>query len=194
MRLAVVIALVFTASIALAQADLWSHVSPQSGPQHLQPATLSDAQLQSVARLFRHQRPGDVWECEGSELEDVIKGLKFETIPVPGKKDVVLAEAGAGCARGGQGSNGAMWVIRFDGADGATPTLLATPREFSGWLFAVLPATSHGYPDIVLGWHMSAMETGLSYMRFDGKSYRSVGAATLVADDEENEKIVPGPR
>jgi hypothetical protein len=84
-----------------------------------------------------------------------------------------------------------MWVIRFDGN---TPALLATPKEFSGWLFSVGPSSSHGYPDIVLGWHMSAAEANLSYFRFDGKSYHSIGTATLQTDDQENQKIVPNPK
>ena len=104
---------------------------------------------------------------------------------------MILAEAPAGCARGGQGSNGAMWVIRFEGA---TPALLATPDDFSGWLFAVLPTLSHGYPDIVLGWHMSAAESGLNYMRFNGKIYRSIGGASLVSDDAGNPKIDSGSK
>ena len=55
-----------------------------------------------------------------------------------------------------------MWLIRLDGPK---PVLLATPEAFSGWLFAVLTAMSHGYPDIVTGWHMGAAETGLKRRR-----------------------------
>ena len=193
-RLIARLTLVFTlatASAAFAQADLWSHVSPAAGPQRLPAATVTDAQLKSVASILHHQKPGSIWECEGADLDEMIRGVRFESIPMPGKQDVVLAEAPAGCARGGQGANGAMWVNRFEGAN---TTLLATPDAFDGWLFAVLPTMSHGYPDIVTGWHMSAFEAGLSYMRFDGKSYRSIGSATLESDGAENVKIVPLPR
>ena len=194
MRLTLLIAFVFSASTALAQADLWSHVSVKRDTQRIQPATLSSAQLKSFARLLRKQKSEDIWECDASEIDDLIKGLRFETIPLSDKRDLVLAEAGSGCARGGQGSNGAMWLVRFDGPEGATPTLLATPKEFSGWLFSVQPTMSHGYPDIVLGWHMSAAEANLSYFRFDGKSYHLISTASLLADDEQNEKIVPKKR
>src|SRR5271167_77360 len=136
MRFPLLIALVFSASTALAQADLWSHVSPQAGQQTLQPASLSDAQLKSFAHLLRQQKPEDIWECEAADLDDLIKGLRFESIPVAPQQNLVLAEAPAGCARGGQGANGAMWIIRFDND---TPTLLATPKEFSGWLFQLRP-------------------------------------------------------
>jgi hypothetical protein len=190
MRLPLLLAAVFSASTAFAQAGLWSHVSPQAGPRNLAPATLSDAQLKSVAHLLRQQQPDEIWDCEGADLEEMIKGLRFESIPLAGKQELVLAEAPAGCARGGQGANGAMWIIRFDGD---APALLTTPKEFSGWIFSVQPTLSHGYPDIVLGWHMSAFESNLSYFRFDGKSYHLIGTASLQADDQENEKIVPTP-
>jgi hypothetical protein len=191
MRFLLLIAFVFSASTSLAQADLWNHVSPQDGPQQLQPASLSDAQLKSFAHLLRQQKPEEIWECEAADLDDLIKGLQFASIPMATQKNVVLAEAPAGCARGGQGANGAMWVIRFDGD---TPALLATPKEFSGWLFSLPPSSSHGYPDIVLGWHMGAGEAGLSYFRFDGKSYHRIGTAELQADDQGNQKIVPSPK
>jgi hypothetical protein len=194
MRFPLAIALVFSASTVLAQANLWSHVSTQPNRQRLHPTTLFDAQSRSLAVLLRKQKPEDVWECEGSDLDDLIKGLRFEAIPLSEKQTMVLVEAGSGCARGGQGANGAMWLVRFDRTDGTTPTLLATPKEFSGWLYSIQPSTSHGYPDIVLGWHMSAAEANLSYFRFDGKSYHCIGTASLVADGQENERIVPALR
>ncbi|MGB6827151.1 MAG: hypothetical protein WBE41_03835 [Terracidiphilus sp.] len=191
MRLPLFIALVFSASAALAQADIWSHVSPQAGPQMLKPASLTDRQLKGFAHLLRLQKPEEIWECNAADLDGLIKGLRFEWIPVAPQRNLVLAEAPAGCARGGQGANGAMWVIRFYGD---RPTLLATPKEFSGWLFQVESTSSHGYPDIVHGWHMSAAEANLSYFRFDGKLYHLIGTATLESDDQENLKIVPNPK
>ncbi len=191
MRCALAAGLVFSASIALAPADLWSHVSTQPNSRYLESATVSDAQLKSFGNLLRKLKPDDIWECDASEIDDVIKGLRFESIPMPDKRNVVLAEASAGCARGGQGANGAMWVIRFDGDK---PTVLATPKDFNGWLFSIQPSSRHGYPDIVLGWHMSAGEASLSYFRFDGKSYHVISTATLQTDDDENQKIVPSPR
>jgi hypothetical protein len=185
MRLLALWAFVFAASTASAQAGLWSHVSADSGSRQLQPATLTGAQLRSFASFLRHQKSESIWECEGSDLDELVEGLTFETIPSPGI-NLVLAEAGAGCARGGQGANGAMWVIRFKG-----DTLIGTPSELDGWIFSVQPTISHGYPDIVTGWHMSAAEAGLSYLRFDGKLYRSMGSATLVSDESGNSKIVP---
>jgi hypothetical protein len=188
MRLAFACSLLISASTVLAQANIWSHIDPESR-SHLEPANLSDAQEEGVTRLLKLHANLLGWDCEGPELNEMIKGITFESIPLSAAMKVVLAQAPSGCARGGQGANGAMWMIRLDGA---TPTLLATPKEFSGWLFSIQPTLSHGYPDIILGWHMSGAEAGLSYMRFDGNLYRSVGNASLVSNPETGyQKIVP---
>jgi hypothetical protein len=77
-----------------------------------------------------------------------------------------------------------MWLIRFDGDE---PVLLASPEEdFNGWLYSIQPSMTHGYYDLVLGWHMSAFSYGLTYFRFDGKSYVVVGTANDI-----NGQIVP---
>ena len=69
-----------------------------------------------------------------------------------------------------------MWLIRLDGD---VPVLLASPEgDFNGWLFSIQSSMSHGYRDLVLGWHMGAGNYGLTYFRFDGKSYVSIGTAT----------------
>lgn len=190
MRIALAIVLCLFGAAASPQAGLWSHVDAKAGPQHLPAAQLTEAQLSTVARLIRHQKPHSVWECEGAELDALIKGLTFEAIPVGPKENVVLASAPSGCGRGGQGANGAMWVIRLDGT---APALLATPDQFSGWLFSVQPTLSHGYPDIVLGWHMSAREATLNYFRFDGRQYLRANTASLLYDEDGNAKIVATP-
>ena len=128
------------------------------------------------------------WEC-GDDRSDLIRGLKFEQIDLSADKPVTMVEAGAGCGRGGQGSNGAMWLIRFQGDEAV---LLAGPAQsFNGWLYAVQAQQSHGYRDVVLGWHMSSREAGLSYFRFDGKLYRMIGTAKMTWDDNGNGTIAP---
>jgi hypothetical protein len=177
MRLVIMMA-VLTLSLvsAHAQSDVWKHVTaPTRLP--LRDVKLSDVQLTAIATLLRRSDKEDVWQCEGSELEEMIHGLTYESISLTQGKDILLVEAGPGCARGGQGSNGAMWLIRFEGAK---PVLMASPKgEFSGWLYSVQTASSKGYRDIVLGWHMSALETDLTYFRFDGNSYVKIANATL---------------
>jgi len=192
MRLRAILVLVISAAAAVAQQDIWSHVKPQFDFPQLAAANMSDSRLAAVRRLLRRNRKSIGWECGGDELTELLKGLTFETIPLSPAHEVLLVEAGAGCARGGQGSNGAMWLVRFDGD---TPALMATPKDgFSGWIFAIQPSTSHGYRDIILGWHMGATEGGLNYFKFDGKSYRGVGSASYTVDDSDQLKIVPNPR
>jgi hypothetical protein len=117
------------------------------------------------------------------------ENLRFEELSVSATEKIVLVEAGTGCARGGQGSNGAMWVIRFQGDKFS---FLATPEQkFNGWLYSIQETTSHGFRDVVLGWHMSAFESDLSYFRFDGTCYQLIGAATQLTDENGVEKIIP---
>ena len=134
----------------------------------------------------------DNWPC-AEEDEDLewTENLKFEELPVSAREKIVLVEAGTGCARGGQGSNGAMWIIRFQGDKSS---FLATPeQQFNGWLYSIQQTSSHGFRDLVVGWHMSAGQNDLSYFRFDGTSYRRISAATHLTDEDGAEKIIPKP-
>lgn len=177
---------------AHAQSDIWKEVKTEFDSPHLRSVTPSAAHLKAITALLRRGDKDGEWECEGHAREKMIQGLTYKAIPIAENQQVILAEAGAGCARGGQGSNGAMWLIRFDGA---RAVLMASPKGgFGGWLYSIQPTTSHGYRDIVLGWHMSAFESELTYFRFDGRSYASVGRATRTEDDNDQVSIVPNAR
>jgi hypothetical protein len=187
------IMLMLSPAVLAAQDDLWKHVNPDAGPMRLERTEVTEAQRSAVLRLFRTQGQLHAWECEGAQDEEqLLNGLMYSSIPIAEGKTVYLVEAGAGCARGGQGSNGAMWLVEFDRSG---PVLLATPKEgFGGWLFSVQPSANHGYRDVVLGWHMSGSEAGLSYFRFDGKRYQPVGGALAKWDEDEHLTITPGPK
>jgi len=193
LRFKIVLTFFLCSSFAAAQSNLWQHVSAVYSPPKLASASISDSQHEAIARLIRQQSKSAVWDCDGDELNAMLEGLRFEEIPLsPGQK-VLLLEAGAGCARGGQGSNGAMWLILFRGR---YPVILASSEGgFSGWLYSIQPTSSHGFHDLVLGWHMSAFEADLSYFRFDGKSYHAIGSAALLGDGGGGTgRIVPTPR
>ena len=174
-----------------AQSDLWEH-SRHAGSFQVPPkdssVTLPQSQRQSIARMLRAR--SDVWGCAADDPKgEWLKTLKYTIIPVSPTAKVFLVEAGPGCARGGQGTNGAMWVIRFDGRE---PIPLSGPEdEFQGFLYSIEPTARKGYRDIILGWHMSAMELELAYFRFDGKSYHRISSATLFSDDDGSSRIIP---
>jgi hypothetical protein len=65
---------------------------------------------------------------------------------------------------------------------------------FNGWLYQIPPATSHGYRDIVLGWHMSSRESNLSYFRYDGRVYRKISAAEATYDEDGQATIHPSTK
>lgn len=175
-----------------AQDDLWKNFEADAGPSRLDRAAVSEAARSAVEALFRAQGQTSVWECDPrTEERQLLNGLIFSGIPIGEGKRAYLVEAGQGCARGGQGANGAMWLVEFRKAG---PVLLATPGErFNGWLFSVQPSTSHGYRDVVLGWHMSASEAGLSYFRFDGVRYRQIGSAMADWDAQGRSKVTATP-
>jgi hypothetical protein len=168
-------------------ADIWKNVSTEPADQS-KIVTPSPTQLVIIRKALKAREELDVEGC-GDEEPDWVDKVLFKELPISETEKALLVEAGAGCARGGQGANGAMWVVRFEGDK---VSFLATPEQkFAGWLYSVQPTTSHGLRDLVLGWHMSAAEAGLSYFRFDGTSYHSVAAAVLVFDENCAAKIVP---
>jgi hypothetical protein len=189
MRFTFLLVLSYLLTALPAQANVWQHVSASPGSIQLQRVTVSKAQFDAIRNALTASG-GTGWQsCDVADGADWTQALIFEELPVSATEKAMLVEAGSGCARGGQGANGAMWVLRFEGAK---PVLLATPQHrFNGWLYSIQPTTSHGLPDLVLGWHMSARETGLSYFQFDGASYRLMGIATLLADADGNAKIIP---
>jgi hypothetical protein len=191
MRSTLLLVFSFLLAIVPAQADVWQHVSTSPSATQLQRVTVSKAQFDAIRNALT-AGGGSGWQscdvADGAEA-DWTQALIFEELPVSATEKVMLVEAGPGCARGGQGANGAMWVVRLEGAK---PVLLATPlQSFSGWLYSIQPTTSHGLRDLVLGWHVSSRETGLSYFRFNGTSYRWIGTATLRGDADGNAKIIP---
>jgi hypothetical protein len=180
-RLAILLALLLASSTLYAQTTLWNNVPNIYKPPKTPAAQLTHAELAAIRNFLRSPAQRDVWLCGDEENADWVNDLFFSSISLaPGHK-TILVEAGAGCARGGQGSNGAMWIVEFHGSK---PTLLATPKQrFGGWLYSVQPNPHGLYSDIVLGWHMSAFESGLSYFRFNGQSYNSIGGAVLKYDE-----------
>jgi hypothetical protein len=171
------------------QSAPWNEVKADGPLAPLQPAVLTVARRQAIENLMRKNAGfGNTWECPPAEVTALIAHLQFHTIELRAGLDVLLIESGEGCARGGQGSNGGMWLVRFDGDK---PSYLATPADdFNGWLYSIQPAESHGFRDIVLGWHMSASEYGLVYFRFDGKRYRAIGSATATVDDDTDKTTI----
>jgi hypothetical protein len=171
------------------QSDLWSNVSVALDRPQIQSAAISQGQLARLRKALLERVKPDRW-CDDGEDPDWVDRITFGRLPVSDDVETVLVEAGVGCARGGQGANGAMWVVRFEGDK---VIFLATPEhKFSGWLYSIEASTSHGFKDVVLGWHMRAMEADLSYFKFDGASYRLIGTAQLITDEDGKVRIVPG--
>jgi len=182
-----IIVLSLIAASLPAQTGLWSKVSNQYNFRE-KPIDLRPAEVDAIKAILKSRSQRDPWQ---SCIDDVtwVDAVSFSAATLSPTRKTVLIEAGAGCARGGQGANGAMWIVELNGLHAR---LLASPKEdFSGWPYAIQPSGEHGYRDIVVGWHMSAAEADLTYFRFDGRSYRKIGSASLVDDGHGGSKIVP---
>jgi hypothetical protein len=172
------------------ETDLWPQVGSFNPlPPKLKNFIPNHAQLVNVKQALRARVKRDGWPCAEVAETGWTENLRFEELPVSGNDTVVLVEAGMGCARGGSGANGAMWVVDFHGD---RFSFIATPQSgFNGWLYSVQRTTSQGFRDLVLGWRVSAREGGLAYFRFNGKSYQLIGEATYLTDEEGKGKIIP---
>jgi hypothetical protein len=191
--LILILILLLTSSSLPAQTTLWSQVSTTYNAPKTLRVNLTRNETQSIRTLLRSPAQRDIWACgdDPDQDPDWVNDVFFSTISLARGHKTLLVEAGPGCGRGGQGANGAMWIVEFHGSK---PTLLATPAQnFNGWLYSIQHTSHSDYDDIVLGWHMSAFETGLSYFRFNGRSYRAIASATLKIDDDGKGTIIPGP-
>jgi hypothetical protein len=190
MRVALILVLIGALGSLPGQSELWEKVGGYK-PLHLKIYRASPAELAGIKKALVARVGLDNWPCAEEEDTGWTENLRFEELPASETEKIVLVEAGSGCARGGQGSNGAMWVTRFQGDKFS---FLATPeQQFNGWLYSIQKTSRHGFRDLVLGWHMSAFETDLSYFRFDGTCYQRIGAAIKLTDENGAEKITPQP-
>src|SRR5260370_6474789 len=149
-----VLLIAFLSSLGLfpQQADIWKNVStePAGRPKTVTP---NPQQLVTIRKALKAREELDVEGC-GDEEPNWVEKVLFRELPISETENALLVEAGAGCARGGQGANGAMWVVRFAGD---RIFILATPHQkFEGLLYSVQPDNNHGLSDLVLGWDMSA--------------------------------------
>lgn len=103
-----------------------------------------------------------------------------------------LVVQGMGSCMCGATGNCPFWLIGENGS----PRLLLTEPVIQS--FAIESVQSHGYYDVVLGSHDSAMRIDLQRFRFDGTRYRRHGCALLESGDQfgnqlRRPRITPSP-
>jgi len=191
-RFVAIIATLYGSLPVNGQSELWRQVVPIYARPETRELNLPAAKERSLAGVLQLQDEVDNWSCQFEDPRgEWRRHLRFEEISLasPGRR-ILLIEAGPGCARGGQGSNGAMWLLALDRDK---LRLLATPQKgFNGWIYSIQPEKHNGLADIVVGWHMSAFEADLSYFRFDGHIYRKATTATI-SDRNGSPQITPSP-
>jgi hypothetical protein len=187
MRLAFALLLAFVFTPALAQIDVWKHVDPNYNGPRLTSATLPIAQQRAIARLVLASHPEELEPVSATTVRSMVKCMMLSTLPVTPKAKVILVDLSGACTSRGTGGGGGMWLVRMEAGQ---PVLLASPDDkFSGWLYSLQPSRSNGYRDIVLGWHLRAGESALTYFRFNGTRYESVSRAENVYDEKGGPRI-----
>ena len=158
----------------------WGTVSATAAPPQLEKAALGRDQVAIIELMLMGRAENDGWGCEDDvPPEDWLKDLTYWRLPLLPSVPAVLVQAGNACGRSSQDSpNGAMWIVVFHGRD---PVLLATPQEsFNGALYSVQATRTRGMPDVVVTWRVSATESDLTYLQFDGGMYVAVHGAKLI--------------
>jgi hypothetical protein len=142
------------------------------------PSPISAAQKATMRKTLLARMDKDGW-CTKGDDDDFADDLEFVDVPLS-NHPVVLVSPGAGCARGGQGANSALWIFDLRTSH---PRLIASPEQkVGGWWDGALPHLSYGFHDFNLGWHMSASEYTLTTFRFDGQAYRLIHSKTIKRD------------
>lgn len=113
MFLVVLLALLRSLALSPQQDEIWQHMNVSTRTPQLKSITLSSRQLVIVRNALPARVRLDDSPCaDGSEPGWVDK-VTFEELPISSTEHAALVQAGMGCARGGQGANGAMWVVQF---------------------------------------------------------------------------------
>lgn len=175
--LAILLALLLAAPTLSAQNTLWSHVPTAYHHPRTPRVQLTHTEFTAVRHLLRSPAYQYDWGCQDDQDADWVKDVFFSDIALAPGHRTILVEGGPACALGGTGGGGPMWLVELHGS---SASVLASPKQnFDGWLFSIQPNPRGAYGDIVLGWHMSAFESDLSYFRFNGHSYNRIASATL---------------
>lgn len=184
MRLATLLFLLSPVLLAQQQPDVWKQIQLDKPIPLLPFATLSEVQQQAIARLILHCCQGSFEGKQGSSPDDILACVDFQEIPLASKQKVVLvSEDQTECYQPGTSAAVPMWIVRMEGD---VPVLLASPEhDLFGWLYSIQPTVTKGYHDLVLGWHWSAAETGLTYFQFNGTTYDSVSRAMEICDPDQ---------
>ena len=140
-----------------------AQVAKVQGSASLQPANLTPAQRKAIRAILRSRMSIDGQFVEmGEHFPD---GASFSTVRLA-EHTVVLVDC---CARA-EGHNTSFWI--FDLAT-STPRLIGSPADKLGgfWKDVILPHTSHGFHDFVLGYGGPDPED--TTFRYDGRRYRA---------------------
>lgn len=159
-------------SAASAQSSDWDAARLEYRP--FPAARVAPSQKRQVERFLARHLAADSDEClrtPGSAppaFEQASLGSPF----------IVLVKTRGAC---GGNVNKPAWLVDLRSG---SPRLLA---DVYGGFLVVQTATHLGLRDFLVGWHMSAFETGFTRFRYDGRRYQAAEQATAYSHED------PGP-
>ncbi|HEV2646416.1 MAG TPA: hypothetical protein VGU46_08650 [Acidobacteriaceae bacterium] len=171
MRHLYLLLLLFSPRPFVGQTIAWQSI--QVHPVGLNAARLSSAEKAAIRALLKPELEEIADLCVAGQpgLDD----LTFDEAPL-GTHSIVYVAPGWGCTGGGNSSGN--WLVEIRAGH---PLLLGTTL---GWGLRVQPHASMGLHDFVNYWSGGGGEIGISYYRFDGTTYRSIGSHSIIPCDE----------
>jgi hypothetical protein len=161
------------------QKNLWRDFHFNQLAAERKGATLQSNQISAMKKAI-DSRTGKNGLCEEGWMDN----FTYDEVPLKAHTRVIRVTSGMGCARGGQGANGTMWLFAIQGQRPHFIGLL------EGWGTGIQPTMVDGVHDLITGWHMSAAETDLSYYRFTGKVYEKIASASAVSENGAEWRLI----
>ncbi len=148
----------------------------QQTPAAAGPADLTASQKQVIRKvlLSRIKRDGQYVNTDKGHFVDE---LQFSSVPLSDYPVILVARPDSR-----QGHNSAYWLFELRTE---VPHLIGSPADKLGgyWEDRVLPHTSHGFHDFVLGRGGPSGLLSDTMYRFDGQRYRAIHTERVEFDD-----------
>ena len=168
---AAILAALCATAVAQNARDDWK-LKPLDLAQYLG-ATLAGAPLSDVERAQIYQAidgrtvHDSFTDAQRAQERETVLSARVGLIKLgPERGEQILVE-GPRMFCGATG-NCPLWIFAWE--KGRLRRVLAT----GGGVFIVKKTSSHGFPDIAVGWHMSAWDESYADYRWDGAQYRGV--------------------
>jgi hypothetical protein len=143
------------------------------------------ALLKRLTARIIHRCAADPGPDDPTTAEEIFSQLRAGHIEVSSQHDTAVVIQGSGACMCGAVGNCPLWVL----SDQSHPVLLL--RAAGVQTFAVQKRRPETRYDLILGSHISAMQTDLQWFRFDGTIFRRYRCGIANWDDAGGNRLDP---